>query len=73
MRNSYWLDSVCLPEFPRLEKNLKVDVCIIGGGITGLSTAYYLTQNGYDVCVLEKEKLSSHTTRKYYRKNYFWA
>lgn len=70
MRNSYWLDSVCLPKFPNLEKNLKVDVCIIGGGITGLSTAYYLTKNGYEVCVLEKDRLCHHTTRKYNCENY---
>lgn len=35
-------------------------------GITGLSTAYYLSKNGYNICLLEKDKLAHHTTRKYY-------
>jgi D-amino-acid dehydrogenase len=32
---------------------------IIGGGIIGLSTAYYLNQNGWEVTVLEKDDLSN--------------
>lgn len=63
MQNSYWMDSVSLPNFSELEHNLMTDVCIVGGGITGLSTAYYLTKQGYQVCVLEKDSLAHHATR----------
>ncbi len=63
MKNSYWIDSVSLPDFPELKHNLITDVCIVGGGITGLSTAYYLTKQGYQVCVLEKDRLAHHATR----------
>lgn len=35
---------------------------LLEDGICGLSTAYYLTKNGYDVCILEKNKVASHTT-----------
>jgi sarcosine oxidase subunit beta len=31
------------------------DVVIIGGGIIGLSTAYYLAKAGLDVCIIEKQ------------------
>ncbi|MBO5479203.1 MAG: FAD-dependent oxidoreductase [Clostridia bacterium] len=62
MNNSYWIHSINLKSFPKLEKDLEVTVAIIGGGITGLSTAYYLSQNGYDVCILEKDKLAHHAT-----------
>ncbi len=66
MDNSYWTDSVSLKEFSKLEKDLNTDVVVVGGGITGLSTAYYLTKNGFNVCVLEKNRIASHATRKYH-------
>ena len=41
MKNSsLWLDGVDDNYFPSLEKNLELDVLIIGGGMTGLSTLY---------------------------------
>ena len=67
--NSYWLSC---EEKIKLEKqidsNYSADVCIVGAGITGLSTAYYLVKNGLKVIVVDKsgigEKTSGHTTAK---------
>ncbi|WP_102346318.1 FAD-dependent oxidoreductase [Bacillus sp. Marseille-P3661] len=65
---SYWRDSVVVPEFPCLEKDVKVDVVIVGGGITGLTSAYLLVNEGLKVAVLEAGKLlngtTGHTTAK---------
>lgn len=65
---SYWRDSVELPTFPALEKDLSVDVVIVGGGITGLTSAYLLVNEGLKVAVLEAGKLlngtTGHTTAK---------
>ena len=51
-----------------LEEDEKTEICIIGGGLFGLTTAYYLTQYGKKVVVLEKdkigEKVSGNTTGK---------
>lgn len=51
-----------------LEKDEETEICIIGAGLFGLTTAYYLTQLGKKVIVLEKgdlgEKVSGHTTGK---------
>ena len=51
-----------------LEKDKETEICIIGGGLFGLTTAYYLTQQGKKVIVLEKgeigEKVSGNTTGK---------
>ena len=51
-----------------VDSDLSCDVTIIGGGITGLSCAYYLTRQGLKIIVLEKEhlmsKTSGHTTAK---------
>lgn len=40
-----------------LASQVKVDVCIIGGGITGLSAALHLLEQGKTVCVLEAHRV----------------
>ena len=62
--NSYWIESVKSEkeEFPKLEKNEKADVCIIGGGLTGITTAYYLSKTNLKVVVLEKYRICEHTS-----------
>jgi glycine/D-amino acid oxidase-like deaminating enzyme/nitrite reductase/ring-hydroxylating ferredoxin subunit len=50
---SVWAASAELPEFPPLQENVHVDVCIIGAGIAGLSTAYLLARSGKLVAVLD--------------------
>lgn len=39
--------------------NLKKDVCIIGGGVMGLATAYYLLKAGKTVAILEKAEVGA--------------
>ncbi|MEA3193124.1 MAG: hypothetical protein QOD26_1457 [Betaproteobacteria bacterium] len=50
---SVWSATSALPEFPSLESNVHVDVCIVGAGIAGLSTAYLLSKAGKSVAVLD--------------------
>jgi glycine/D-amino acid oxidase-like deaminating enzyme len=52
----HWMDAAQLPSFPRLERNQKVDVVVVGAGIVGLTTAYLLTKAGRSVAVLEREE-----------------
>jgi gamma-glutamylputrescine oxidase len=40
-----------------LQDNKQVDVCVIGAGYTGLSTALFLLEKGYSVAVLEAAKV----------------
>ena len=42
---------------PPLEGTATTDVCVIGGGYTGLSTAIHLLQRGYSVTVLEAHRV----------------
>ena len=44
-------------EFPPLRGETSADVCIIGGGYTGLSSAIHLRKRGYSVVLLEANKL----------------
>ena len=37
---SVWTDSVNFPNFDKLKKDIRTDVLIIGGGITGISCGY---------------------------------
>ena len=43
---SVWEQTVSIPQFPKLDGDIHTDVLIIGGGITGVLTAYFLHQNG---------------------------
>ncbi len=59
--NSIWQKfetSVLLP----LGQDLRTDVCVVGGGIAGLTTAYLLLKNGFKVAVLEKENFALNET-----------
>ena len=43
---------------PPLQGEAEADVCIIGGGYTGLSTALHLRQRGYSVALLEANRIA---------------
>ena len=43
--------------YPALEGDTKVDVCVIGGGFTGLSAALHLAQAGRRVMLLEAHQV----------------
>lgn len=67
--NSVWIENVSeIESNGELQEDTNTDVCIIGGGICGITTAYYLTQKGYNVIVIEKNQVghgvTGHTTAK---------
>jgi gamma-glutamylputrescine oxidase len=43
--------------FPALTQSIEADVCIVGGGYTGLSSAIHLREKGYSVVLLEAERV----------------
>ena len=60
---SIWSAETKLPEFQKLNGDIKTDVLIIGGGISGILTAYMLKQQGIDCIVAEGDKICSGTTK----------
>ncbi len=64
----YWLASTPQTEYNSLNDDLEVDIAIVGGGITGITTAYLLKQEGYKIAILEADRIvqgtTGHTTAK---------
>jgi gamma-glutamylputrescine oxidase len=46
-----------LDRFPVLKGQHRADVCVVGGGYTGLSAALHLAQKGFDVVLLEAHRV----------------
>ncbi|MUT64903.1 FAD-dependent oxidoreductase [Paenibacillus sp. NEAU-GSW1] len=65
---SFWLSSTSQQAFEPLSSDLDVDVCVVGGGITGITLAYLLAEEGQRVALLEAGHLfggtTGHTTAK---------
>lgn len=59
---SIWAQTAPIAAMPELSGELQADVCVIGGGIAGLSTAYLLSLEGQRVVLLEARELGSGET-----------
>jgi glycine/D-amino acid oxidase-like deaminating enzyme/nitrite reductase/ring-hydroxylating ferredoxin subunit len=59
---SLWSATSKEPPIPALEKNIDTDVCIVGAGIAGLTTAYLLARAGKSVVILDKSQIGSGET-----------
>ena len=59
----YWLIKDGLPyDYPRLEKNIVTDVLIMGGGVSGALTAYYLLKAGVNCVVADARSIGLGST-----------
>ena len=61
--NSIWTESVTMPHFETLEGDVKTDVLIIGGGITGILCAWFLEKKGVDYLLVEGRRICSGVTK----------
>jgi glycine/D-amino acid oxidase-like deaminating enzyme/nitrite reductase/ring-hydroxylating ferredoxin subunit len=58
----YWSAGDTFPRFAKLAEDVAADVVVVGGGVTGLTTAYLLTKAGRRVVVLERGRCASTDT-----------
>jgi glycine/D-amino acid oxidase-like deaminating enzyme len=61
-----WTEGVTIPEAPPLTEAQHADVCVVGAGIAGVTTAYLLAREGRSVVVLDAGPIgggeTQHTT-----------
>lgn len=66
--DSVWTKTTSLPRFDSLQGDVKTDVLIIGGGITGILCAHFLQERGIDYLLVEGSRLchgvTGYTTAK---------
>jgi gamma-glutamylputrescine oxidase len=54
----YAATSVPQPDYPVLTGEMTADVCVVGGGFSGLNTALELAERGFSVVLLEARKIA---------------
>ncbi|MGE3611299.1 MAG: FAD-dependent oxidoreductase [Bacteriovoracaceae bacterium] len=62
LTDSFWELDFQLPRFQKLNQNLKTEICVVGGGIAGLSIAYQMAKRGHKVTLVEGFRLLSGQT-----------
>lgn len=56
--DSYYFSSLKYQQnYPKLNQAIVADVCIVGGGFSGVATAVELSERGYNVVLLEQHKV----------------
>jgi len=62
----FWLETAESRRFSRLDRDLRVEIVVIGAGVTGLTAAYLLVLGGHSVAVFDRgrvaERDSGHTS-----------
>jgi glycine/D-amino acid oxidase-like deaminating enzyme/nitrite reductase/ring-hydroxylating ferredoxin subunit len=59
---SIWMATASLPRFPALESDRETEICVIGAGIAGLTTAYLLAREGRDITVVDLGRIGGQET-----------
>jgi glycine/D-amino acid oxidase-like deaminating enzyme/nitrite reductase/ring-hydroxylating ferredoxin subunit len=62
--NSVWSEATPAPPYPPLDRNVAVDVAVVGGGITGITAGLLLARAGRRVAVVEARRIGKGETGK---------
>lgn len=58
----FWSAEINLKNYPPLTENITTEVCIIGAGISGLTTAYLLNKSGKKVVIVDDGQVAGGQT-----------
>lgn len=61
---SIWMATARMPAHTPLRENTQADVCIVGAGIAGMTTAYFLAREGKSVVVLDDGPIGAGMTQR---------
>src|SRR5215212_10747177 len=61
---SVWMATEDVPEFGQLAHEASADVCVVGAGIAGMTTAYLLAREGKAVVVLDDGPVGGGQTQR---------
>ncbi|HKQ09167.1 MAG TPA: FAD-dependent oxidoreductase [Blastocatellia bacterium] len=64
VRVSIWMATAEVPARPPLTENIHADICIVGAGIAGMTTAYLLAREGRAVVVLDDGRIGGGMTER---------
>ena len=64
INKSIWLKNIRDKRLPKLNDDISVDVLIIGGGITGVSCAYFLKDSKMNIALVDSFKIGRSTTSR---------
>lgn len=64
----FWIASTPKTDYPALTEDINIDIAIVGGGLTGITSAYLLKKEGYKVALIDAGRIiegtTGHTTAK---------
>jgi glycine/D-amino acid oxidase-like deaminating enzyme/nitrite reductase/ring-hydroxylating ferredoxin subunit len=61
---SVWSATAPGTNMPSLSNNVRADVCVVGAGIAGMTTAYLLTREGQSVVLIDKNQIGQGETSR---------
>ncbi|MGN1182837.1 MAG: FAD-dependent oxidoreductase [Faecalibacillus sp.] len=62
MNQSYWQKTATKRKLKKLNRDLNVDVLIIGAGFSGVMLAYQLKDSHLNIAVIDKNRIGQHTS-----------
>jgi glycine/D-amino acid oxidase-like deaminating enzyme len=61
---SIWMQTAAVPLYCKLSGDIRIDVCVVGAGIAGLTTAYLLARDGKSVILLDDGAIGGGQTER---------